>query len=765
MTGRYRITESVDRHGGVEDVHSFEDLEKHHPSSGRERGRQYETIDGKLEEVRHLPDGRTFIKKDFILSQDTPGPVNIPSPVAGYVHRTNDGTNTVQIYDRPFDQPGAVRLGQVLHMARGSTLPEGARVEYGQPLGRMGDTGSPGSIHAHVEVERSQFQSYVRDINNGTIQPGVISPMQDGVLRRGEQGEEVRRLQEALNRNGAQLPTNGVYGPQTEAAVSDYQRRNNMQSVDGVAGPRTLAALGLAAQTQTPAQPATTPAAPATPAPAAVTPTPTPATPATPTPAQPAAAPQFRDSPLSTLIASGEGNYNSFNRGRAGDANGAQIDFSTLTVGEVMRRQRLHETNPGNPDELFAVGKYQMVPATMRETVTRLGIDENARFTPQLQERMFADYLVDEKRPQVRAFVTGDGSPESLRAAQLALSQEFASVADPNTNRSHYDGDRAGNSASITAAQTSTALTQMRERYQHNIQAGMNPNEAFREVSTGDRNSGYPSVLGGSLREGQGRPDDVRELQTALNRNGANLPVTGTFDRQTTDAVKEYQRAHNLGDDGIAGARTLTSLGIGQPTQAPAQTQTAPAREPAATAPGVTPTPTPAAPAATTPTPANPAPTNPAPTNTTPATPGDTPQPVTRGVEPTPIRPGPPSLSDANHPDNAMYRQAVSGLEKLGPAGFGGDRDKLERAAATMVYEARVSGMNRIDAIVTSADGNRIFAVQGSPQDPSHQRVVADKAQAVGQSVEQTSQALAQDVPEKAQREEKQQSQSRAMAQ
>lgn len=753
MTGRYRITESVDRHGGVEDVHRFEDLEKHHPSSGRERGRQYETIDGRLEEVRHLPDGRTFIKKDFILSQDTPGPVNIPSPVAGYVHRTNDGTNTVQIFDRPPNEPGAVRLAQVLHMARGTTLAEGARVEYGQPLGRMGDTGSPGSIHAHVEVERTQFQSYIRDINNGTIQPGVISPMQDGVLRRGEQGEEVRRLQEALNRNGAHLPTNGVYGPQTEAAVSEYQRRNNMQSVDGIAGPRTLAALGLAAQaqtqTQTPAQPAATPAAPATPAPAAATQTPaTPATPAPAQPAQPAAATQFRDSPLSALIASGEGNYNSFNRGRAGDANGAEIDFSNLTVGEVMRRQRLHETNPGHPDELFAVGKYQMVPGTMREAVTRLGIDENARFTPQLQERMFADYLVDEKRPQVRAFVTGDGSPESLRAAQLALSQEFASVADPNTNRSHYDGDRAGNSASITAAQTSAALTQMRERYQQNIQAGMNPNEAFREVSTGDRNSGYPSVLGGSLREGHGRPDDVRELQTALNRNGANLPVTGTFDRQTTDALKEYQRAHNLGDDGIAGPRTLNSLGIGQPVPTQAQTQATPA-------PAVTPTPVPAAPAATAPT-ATPA---------GPATPGDAPQPTTRGVEPTPIRPGPPSLSDANHPDNAMFRQAVSGLERLGPAGFGGDRDKLERAAATMVYEARVTGMNRIDAIVTSADGNRIFAVQGNPQDPGHQRVVADKAQAVGQSVEQTSQALAQDVPEKAQREEKQQSQARAMAQ
>lgn len=760
MSGRYRISESVDRHGGREDVHSFEDLEKHHPSAGREDGRDYEVIGGKLEEVRHLSDGRTFIKKDFILSQDTPGPVNIPSPVAGYVHRLNDGTNTVQIYDRPFGEAGAVRLGQVLHMAHGSTLPEGARVEYGQPLGRMGDVGSPGSIHAHVEVERGQFQNYVRDIDNGTIQPGTISPMRDGVLRRGEQGAEVTQLQEALNRNGAQLPTNGVYGPQTEAAVSAYQRSKGLEPVDGIAGPRTLQSLGIATQAQAlapaaPAAPAPVAPTPApAPAPAATTPTPTPSpTPATPTPATPAApavaaaTPQFRDSPLSALISGGEGGYNSFNRGRAGDANGAQIDFSNLTVGEVMRRQRLHETNPGHRDELFAVGKYQMVPGTMRETVERLGIDPNARFTPQLQERMFADYLVDEKRPQVRAFITGDGNPQSLRGAQLALAQEFASVADPNTGRSYHDGV-GGNSSSITAAQSAAALTQMRERYQQNLQSGMSANEAYREVSTGDRNSGYPSVLGGALREGRGRPDDVRELQAALNRNGAQLPVTGTFDRPTTDALKAFQRSHDLEDDGIAGAKSLNALGIGQPVQGQpvqGQTQTAPA--PAREQPqGATPAPATAAPGAT----------------------PVAPTPQTRGaVEPTPIRPAAPLLSDANHPDNGMYRQAVAGLEKLGPqAGFGGDRDKLERAAATMVYEAKVSGFDKIDHVVASADGQRLFAVQGELQDPSHRRVVADKAQAVGPSVEQTTQALAQDVPANAPlRQDPQQTQAKAMAQ
>lgn len=734
---KYTITESVDRDGGVEDVHSFEDLEKHHPSAGREDGRQYDTINGELEEVRHMPDGRTLIKKDFILSQDTPGPVNVPAPVGGYVHLADDEYNTVQIFDRPYGEPGAVRLGQVLHMADGSLPAEGARVEYGQPLGRMGDAGTPGSVHAHVEVEAGQFQSYIRDIDNGTIQPGVISPMRDGVLSRGEQGEEIKQLQEALNRNGAQLPVNGSYGPLTEAAVADYQRRNGLEPVDGIAGARTLGALGIAPHapaTVPPAQAQTPPAGPAPSTPGAPTPTPAPA-PSTPgvqdadaNPAVAAPAQPFRDSPLSALISGGEGGYNSYNKGIAGDANGAEIDFSAMTVGEIMRRQRLHETNPGNPDELFAVGKYQMTPGTMREAVAKLGIDENTPFTPELQDRLFSDYLVDEKRPDVRAYITGAGGEQDLKAAQLALAKEFASVADPNTNKSYYDGDAGGNSASITAAQSAAALEQMRERYQQNLQNGMSPNEAYREVSTGDRNSPFPSALGGALREGRGSPDDVRELQAALNRNGANLPVTGTFDPQTTEAVKAFQRSHNLDDDGIAGTNTLKALGIGQPGQTPA----APAQGQA---------PAEAAPAVATPT-----------------TPENAPVPADAScpVPATPARPGEPSMSDPTHPDNAMYRQALTGLEKLGSqAGFDG-RESLERAAATMVYEARVSGLSRIDHIVQSADGTRIFAVQGELQDPSHRRVVADKDQATTQSVEQTTQALAQDVSKAPQRTEEQ---------
>ncbi|SDY19862.1 Peptidoglycan-binding (PGRP) domain of peptidoglycan hydrolases-containing protein [Lysobacter sp. yr284] len=104
-------------------------------------------------------------------------------------------------------------------------------------------------------------------------------------------------------------------------------------------------------------------------------------------------------------------------------------------------------------------------------------------------------------------------------------------------------------------------------------------------------------------------------------------------------------------------------------------------------------------------------------------------------------------ISNPNHPDNRMYRQALEGLERLGPdAGFRTPQDR-ERAAATLTYEARMSGLKDINHVVQNVNGNGVFAVEGGLNDPAHHRVYADKQQAMSQSVEQTSQRLAQDAP------------------
>lgn len=61
----------------------------------------------------------------------------------------------------------------------------------------------------------------------------------------GSRGEEVRKIQERLKKWGYYKGNvDGIYGSQTKAAVEYFQRKNGL-AVDGIAGPQTLAAIGI----------------------------------------------------------------------------------------------------------------------------------------------------------------------------------------------------------------------------------------------------------------------------------------------------------------------------------------------------------------------------------------------------------------------------------------------------------------------------------------------------------------------------------------
>ena len=58
----------------------------------------------------------------------------------------------------------------------------------------------------------------------------------------GSKGSDVTELQKLLNQNGYTLDTDGIYGSKTQAAVKDYQKKNNL-AVDGIVGNNTWGAL------------------------------------------------------------------------------------------------------------------------------------------------------------------------------------------------------------------------------------------------------------------------------------------------------------------------------------------------------------------------------------------------------------------------------------------------------------------------------------------------------------------------------------------
>ena len=83
------------------------------------------------------------------------------------------------------------------------------------------------------------------------------------ILRRGSKGPEVKILQEFLNDNGFQIAVNGPgspgketdnFGPGTEVAVKRWQKANGLKD-DGVVGPVTWNAMGLATTDVSESQP------------------------------------------------------------------------------------------------------------------------------------------------------------------------------------------------------------------------------------------------------------------------------------------------------------------------------------------------------------------------------------------------------------------------------------------------------------------------------------------------------------------------------
>ncbi len=65
------------------------------------------------------------------------------------------------------------------------------------------------------------------------------------LLRQGDrdiEGVGVRRAQYLLRHHGANIGADGIFGPQTDAAVRQFQQARNL-AVDGIVGPQTWIAL------------------------------------------------------------------------------------------------------------------------------------------------------------------------------------------------------------------------------------------------------------------------------------------------------------------------------------------------------------------------------------------------------------------------------------------------------------------------------------------------------------------------------------------
>lgn len=168
--------------------------------------------------------------------------------------------------------------------------------------------------------------------------------------------------------------------------------------------------------------------------------------------------PEFHDQilPLANLISKGEGDWNAVNRGWAGDTPGGirrltGKTFDQYTVGQVMDMQRRW---------LYAVGRYQFIPRTLKFAVVKSDVTRTDMFTPETQNKLFAA-LLDHKRPEIGRYLRGHH--DSLNAALIGLAKEWASVEYFGWNGSGYYNHVGGNRAHISWKEAADVLKEVRE--------------------------------------------------------------------------------------------------------------------------------------------------------------------------------------------------------------------------------------------------------------------------------------------------------------
>ncbi|MFA5712085.1 peptidoglycan-binding protein, partial [Mycolicibacterium sp.] len=116
--------------------------------------------------------------------------------------------------------------------------------------GRAQGKWDPGAID--MDILRSDIQAVIGTIPDPAATPRPPVPVgkyAEVLLFRGVEGPQVAQLQRQLRDEysyyAGDLVIDGVFGPQTEAAVREFQRRTRGLKVDGVVGPATAAAMNL----------------------------------------------------------------------------------------------------------------------------------------------------------------------------------------------------------------------------------------------------------------------------------------------------------------------------------------------------------------------------------------------------------------------------------------------------------------------------------------------------------------------------------------
>ena len=180
---------------------------------------------------------------------------------------------------------------------------------------------------------------------------------------------------------------------------------------------------------------------------------------------------RFAQSAYGQLVAKGEGGrhgYDAYNAGTLGvqpDAKGRKLPkysgsyqaatgrpITDMTIAEILAASKGTGMDKAR---IFAAGKYQFVPDTLRGAAKEAGISLDTKFTPEVQDMLFAAHL-KRRAPSVYAYATGKSDRYTAKDWNT-VAAEWRSM--PTTSGGTYQDQYASsNAAGHTVEQTKAAL-------------------------------------------------------------------------------------------------------------------------------------------------------------------------------------------------------------------------------------------------------------------------------------------------------------------
>jgi hypothetical protein len=125
--------------------------------------------------------------------------------------------------------------------------------------------------------------------------------------------------------------------------------------------------------------------------------------------------------------------------------------LSDISVNDIMTKQDVKSNNKST--NMFAVGKYQYTPDTLKDLVDRMKkqnlISGNEGFTGDLQDKIFEFSIMnDSKFENLRKYLAGDAS--ATQAAMLEVAKEWRAMPDPRTGKTYGDGSSKYNQSQVS---------------------------------------------------------------------------------------------------------------------------------------------------------------------------------------------------------------------------------------------------------------------------------------------------------------------------